>query len=87
MTLILLIIAAILIYYFLLYKPSGSGMFGFTPKKVCPNCHNPIEDSYNVCPICKETLKRKCPNCNERIDVKWKYCPYCEKPVDNNGGL
>jgi len=37
-----------------------------------------VEPDFNVCPVCKETLKKKCNNCGESVDVTWKYCPYCE---------
>lgn len=85
MTLFLLILVAILTYYFLIYRDDVKNKFGMFSKKKCPNCHNPIEESFSVCPICKETLKRKCKNCGEKVDVSWKYCPYCEEPVDGSG--
>lgn len=85
MTLLFLIIIALLIYYFFIYKGDGLSKFGANRGKRCPNCHNPVEESFNVCPICKETLKRKCSNCGEKLDVSWKFCPYCEKPAGGSG--
>ncbi len=81
MTLFLLIVSAIIIYYFFIYRENGKQLF-FKAEKRCPNCKNIVKDSYNVCPICKETLKKKCAKCGERINVEWKFCPYCEKKVD-----
>lgn len=85
MTLFILIIVAFLIYYFFIYKTDGFSILGFNKGKKCPNCHNPVEENFNVCPVCKETLKRKCTNCGERLDALWKYCPYCEKPAGGSG--
>ncbi|WP_408626307.1 zinc ribbon domain-containing protein [Anaerosolibacter carboniphilus] len=50
----------------------------------CPNCNSIVEKDFNVCPICKETLKKYCTNCGEKIDVHWRFCPYCEKPIDKD---
>jgi len=84
MTLFLLILATIAIYYFFIYKENGKQILLKTGKR-CPNCKNIVKDSFNVCPICKETLKRKCGNCGERIDIDWKFCPYCENKIDKGG--
>jgi len=46
--------------------------------KKCPNCGNPINAGFNVCPVCKETLKKKCSSCGNMVDINWKYCPYCK---------
>ncbi len=70
MTLLILILIAILIYY--------KTILSIDSNKKCPNCQNSVEPDFNVCPVCKETLKRKCNNCGESVDVTWKYCPYCE---------
>jgi RNA polymerase subunit RPABC4/transcription elongation factor Spt4 len=85
MTLFLLIIIALLIYYFILHREGGVSRLGFRNQKLCPNCHNPVEEQFNICPICKETLKKKCHHCGEKIDSTWKYCPFCEKPVNGSG--
>lgn len=74
MTLFLLILIAGLIYYFSIYKR----LFQNKQAKKCPNCNNHVETRFNVCPICKETLKKKCYSCGEMVDITWKYCPYCE---------
>lgn len=81
MTLFLFIIAAISIYYFFIYKDSSKYRFFANNEKKCPNCKNNVEDTFNVCPICKETLKKKCEHCGERVNAEWKYCPYCENTM------
>lgn len=85
MTLLFLIIIALLIYYFYIYKRDGFGKSGLKSGKKCPNCHTPVEESYNVCPTCKETLLKKCPGCGEKIDALWMFCPYCERTVGKRG--
>lgn len=82
MTLFLLIIAAIAIYYLFLDKDINGKKFFTSNEKRCSNCKNIVEESFNVCPICKETLKKKCENCGERVSPRWKYCPYCENLIN-----
>lgn len=84
MTLFLFILAAIVIYYLFIYKDSNKYKIFKNNEKRCPNCKNPVEESFNVCPICKETLKKKCESCGERINTQWKYCPYCEKTINKS---
>ena len=57
--------------------------YGVTDKK-CPNCSNPVEIEFNVCPVCKETLRKKCHCCGSMVDITWKYCPYCEETLRNS---
>lgn len=78
MNLIILITVIFIIYYFFIYKETYKSFFEHKNGKRCPNCGNNIEANYNVCPICKETLKKKCPDCEKMVDVNWKYCPYCK---------
>lgn len=78
MTLLLLILISMVIYYFFIYKQAYKTILYKVNGKRCPNCSNPVESDFNVCPVCKETLKRKCNSCGEYVDVTWKYCPYCE---------
>ena len=46
---------------------------------LCPNCHNPIEEAFALCPICKTKLKKTCknPQCGKSIKMQWNVCPYC----------
>lgn len=81
MTLLILLISALLIYYLFIYKDYTKSNFFSTKNKTCPNCKNVVEENFNVCPICKETLKKTCESCGEKVDASWLYCPYCEKPM------
>lgn len=81
MTLFFLILIAVVIYYGLIYRDNYKNVFNAEENKKCPNCGNSVEKDFNVCPICKETLKKKCFNCGHRVDISWKYCPYCEVPL------
>lgn len=78
MTLLTLIIIALLIYFIVIQRDNGRNNIPGNKGKKCPNCNNPIEDYFNVCPVCKETLKTKCVQCNQTIEAGWTYCPYCE---------
>lgn len=78
MTLLTLIIIALVIYFIVVQKDYGGSNFIMSKSKKCPNCNTPIEDYFNVCPVCKETLKTKCIQCNQTIEANWIYCPYCE---------
>jgi len=78
MTLLTLIIIALLIYFIFIQQGYVKNNKFVNNGRKCPNCNNPIEDNYNVCPICKETLKTKCIQCNANIEADWTYCPYCE---------
>ncbi|AOT69184.1 zinc ribbon domain-containing protein [Geosporobacter ferrireducens] len=82
MTLLFLIVISILIYYVFIYRDNNMDFFSIKKVKRCPNCGNTVEKTFNVCPICKETLKKSCVNCGEKVDVFWKYCPYCEKEIE-----
>ena len=76
MALLFLVAVTIIVYYIFIYKEAYKNIFNY--KKKCPNCGNPIEATYNVCPVCKETLKKKCSHCGNMVDKDWKYCPYCK---------
>lgn len=82
MYLFLFIVIAGIVYYFSIYKVEYKKLFKNNEDKKCPNCGNHVEKSFNVCPICKETLKRKCPSCGEMVEVSWNYCPYCERNIE-----
>lgn len=87
MTLLFLIIIAIVIYYFFIYKQTYKTIFYNVSSKKCPNCQNSVESDFNVCPVCKETLKKKCPSCGGVVDVTWKYCPYCETSLGKGDNI
>lgn len=85
MTLLLLVAVILIIYYFFIYKENYKTFFDQKSGQKCPNCGNHIESSYNVCPVCKETLKKKCPDCEKMVDINWKYCPYCKATLRKGG--
>lgn len=78
MTLLLLIIIGIVAYYFCIYKQNYKTILNGITNKKCPNCSNAVKSDFNVCPVCKETLRNKCINCEKMVDISWKYCPYCK---------
>jgi type IV pilus assembly protein PilB len=47
----------------------------------CPQCDQPIDDSFVVCPRCAATLQRKCASCAMRLQKDWETCPYCGAPA------
>lgn len=85
MNLLVLVLFILIIYYFFIYKEAYKNIFDQKNSKKCPNCGNHIEANYNVCPICKETLRRKCQDCGKMVDINWKYCPYCKTTLRKGG--
>ena len=47
---------------------------------MCPQCSQPINDTFIVCPFCAAPLKRVCTQCAKPLDTSWKLCPYCATP-------
>jgi type II secretory ATPase GspE/PulE/Tfp pilus assembly ATPase PilB-like protein/ActR/RegA family two-component response regulator len=43
----------------------------------CPQCANPIEERFTVCPFCRHQLVRTCENCSEPLKPEWTGCPSC----------
>ncbi len=43
----------------------------------CPNCGQPVQEDFVVCPYCGTQLKRSCPQCGRAVDVNWNVCAYC----------
>lgn len=46
-------------------------------RKVCPACHEPVEDDFLLCPNCSTRLKNRCPSCDRLMKLEWNVCPYC----------
>ena len=78
LTLFLLVVIALIIYALFVYQGDNSNGRTYNAGGKCPNCGSSVESRFNVCPICKETLRTNCPNCGEKVSVTWDYCPYCE---------
>ena len=81
-TLFILLILAFCIYYLFIYKTNNTNQVDIYKSNKCPNCGSVVEKDFNVCPICKETLKKHCENCGEKVEVHWNFCPYCEKHIN-----
>lgn len=81
MTLYVLVLMAIALYYLLFIKPN-SIKEDTADLRICCNCKSSIKSQNSICPVCKETLRRPCSCCGEQLDVTWQYCPYCEKPIN-----
>jgi CheY-like chemotaxis protein len=43
----------------------------------CPQCSNPIEERFAVCPFCRHQLVRTCTTCSEPLKPEWSICPSC----------
>lgn len=78
MTLFFLILIASAIYILFVYQDDTKYNKSSNDSGKCPNCGSAVERHFNVCPICKETLRTGCPNCGEKLSVKWAFCPFCE---------
>lgn len=46
-------------------------------RRVCPSCHEPVEEDFLLCPHCSTRLKNQCSNCNRLMKLEWNVCPYC----------
>lgn len=48
-------------------------------KTVCPNCGEPVEKTWKICPACETLLiALQCPQCKAPVKEHWKRCPECE---------
>jgi formylglycine-generating enzyme required for sulfatase activity len=48
-------------------------------KDTCPNCGEPVEKGWKLCPACEYPLiSNSCPECFKAVKEHWKRCPYCE---------
>lgn len=61
--------------------------------KICPKCHYPILDGYNICPCCGTELRKsvaqesvqadvieqtfKCEHCGKEVSTAYSFCPAC----------
>lgn len=59
-------------------------------KKKCSLCNSEIEDDWETCPHCQNSLKTeiaaiskdlKCSNCGEPLNTSWQVCPKCSTKV------
>jgi type IV pilus assembly protein PilB len=43
----------------------------------CPQCANPLEAEFVMCPACGYSVASTCPGCRKTLSQEWKFCPYC----------
>ncbi|MCL5036513.1 MAG: Flp pilus assembly complex ATPase component TadA [Chloroflexi bacterium] len=59
---------------------------------LCPNCYQPVNPRWQVCPTCMMSLKyaggrkepltgRICSICSASLNPEWAACPFCQTPV------
>ena len=50
-----------------------------TPPSHCPNCNEPVQPTWRICPVCETRLiELTCPVCGQPVKENWKRCPECE---------
>ena len=51
----------------------------------CPECNEPVEQDWEICPYCEARIKLVCPQCDREVEKLWKICPFCKsRPVDED---
>lgn len=43
----------------------------------CPKCGVDLEERFQFCPFCGETITPRCGGCGKFLASNWKACPYC----------
>lgn len=43
----------------------------------CPNCAQPTQKNWQICPHCHTQLRRSCHSCNTMLELDWSRCPSC----------
>lgn len=61
------------ILYFLLRQPAT---------QPCPQCHTPVQASFNYCPTCHTKLHPHCAQCQRPVRLTDTFCPYCGFKLD-----
>ena len=61
------------ILYFLLRQPA---------MQPCPQCHTPVQVSFNYCPACNTKLHPHCAQCQRPVRLTDTFCPYCGYKLD-----
>jgi len=47
--------------------------------KSCPNCGEPLQPHWKICPACEHSLgELVCPQCQRPVQERWKRCPECQ---------
>jgi type II secretory ATPase GspE/PulE/Tfp pilus assembly ATPase PilB-like protein/FixJ family two-component response regulator len=49
----------------------------------CPACRTILEERYQYCPQCGESITPQCKTCGRLIgSTNWRFCAHCRTPVD-----
>jgi len=50
--------------------------------KSCPNCGEPLQPHWKICPACEHSLGQLvCLQCQRPVKERWKRCPECQAPL------
>lgn len=52
----------------------------------CPQCDEPIEDDWLVCPGCRQALAHRCQACGGTIGLDWPICAWCGQGLESRQG-
>ena len=44
----------------------------------CPECNEPVEHDWELCPYCEAQIKLVCRQCEREVKKQWKICPFCK---------
>ena len=47
-----------------------------------PQCHTPVQASFNYCPTCNTKLHPHCAQCQRPVRLADTFCPYCGYKLD-----
>ena len=47
----------------------------------CPRCSVHLEERFQFCPFCGETVTPRCSRCGKFMASNWKACPYCGEKI------
>jgi type II secretory ATPase GspE/PulE/Tfp pilus assembly ATPase PilB-like protein/FixJ family two-component response regulator len=54
-------------------------------KLLCPACHSAVEETYTVCPSCRNQLHLICSGCGTILKKGWTACAFCGTPAATVG--
>ncbi len=82
MILLAIAVTAVLVFLFIHFSQKNKlwNYYVFN-RKLCPNCHHPVEETFIRCPVCHFKLKTNCPSCGKVVKTEWDICPYCENEI------
>jgi hypothetical protein len=54
-----------------------------TLRSRCPQCNDPVEDDWLICPRCRRTLAHRCQVCGGTIGLDWPVCAWCGQDLES----